>query len=70
MDRLTLTAGLRFDYFKTIFRRDDLGPGPHVPNRNFTIPESDLVQLQGPLAAPRRGLRPLRQRQDGGEGAA
>ena len=38
MDRLTLTGGLRFDYFKTIFREMHLGPAPNVPHRNFTLP--------------------------------
>ena len=41
MGRLTLTGGLRFDYFKTIFREMHLGPSPNVPQRNFTIPESE-----------------------------
>src|SRR4030095_2250781 len=38
--RLTLTGGLRFDYFKTIFREMHLGPSPNVPQRDITIPES------------------------------
>jgi hypothetical protein len=37
--RLTLTGGLRFDYFNTYFPETPLGPGPLVPTRNFTIPE-------------------------------
>ena len=45
-----------------------LGPGPLVPNRNITFPEIELVPLQGHLAAPRRGLRPVRQRQDRAQG--
>jgi hypothetical protein len=40
VNRLTLTGGLRFDYFKTIFREMRLGPSPNVPNRDFLIPES------------------------------
>ncbi len=40
VNRLTLTGGLRFDYFKTIFREMHLGPSPNVPNRDFLIPES------------------------------
>jgi hypothetical protein len=39
LNRLTLTAGLRFDYFNSYFPATPLGPGPLVPNRNFTVPE-------------------------------
>ena len=53
-DRLTLTGGLRYDQFKTIFRRDDAGPGPQVPNRNFTIPESTWFNYKD--FSPRLGL--------------
>ena len=41
MDRLTLSGGLRFDYFNTYFPETPLGPGPLVPNRNFTVPRYD-----------------------------
>jgi hypothetical protein len=40
VNRLTLTGGLRFDYFKTIFREMRLGPSPNVPSRDILIPES------------------------------
>jgi hypothetical protein len=53
-DRLTLTGGLRFDWFKTIFREMTLGPGPNVPNRNFTIPESTWFNYKD--LSPRLGL--------------
>ena len=39
LNKLTLTGGLRFDYFNTYFPATPLGPGPLVPNRNFTVPE-------------------------------
>jgi Carboxypeptidase regulatory-like domain len=39
LNRLTLSGGLRFDYFNTYFPDVTLGPGPLVPTRNFTIPE-------------------------------
>ncbi len=68
MNRLTLSAGLRFDYFNTYFPETPLGPGPLVPNRNFTVAQYRLVQLEGPVAPRRGGLRPVRQRQDGGPG--
>ena len=45
------------------------GPGPLVPNRNTTFPEVDNVaELEERLAAYRRRVRPVRQRQDGGQG--
>jgi len=53
-NRLTTTAGLRFDWFKTIFREMTLGPGPNVPNRNFTIPESTWFNYKD--LSPRLGL--------------
>ena len=55
MNRLTLNAGLRFDYFNTYFPEQQLGPGPLVPNRNFTVARVRLVQLEGPVAARRGG---------------
>ena len=39
LNKLTLTGGLRFDYFNTYFPETPLGPGPLVPTRNFTVPE-------------------------------
>jgi hypothetical protein len=53
-ERLTVTAGLRFDWFKTIFREMTLGPGPNVPNRNFTLPESTWFNYKD--LSPRLGL--------------
>jgi hypothetical protein len=52
--RLTVTGGLRFDYFKTIFREMTLGPSPNVPQRNILIPEStwyDFTDLSPRLGA-------------------
>jgi hypothetical protein len=37
--RLTVNVGIRFDYFNTYFPATVLGPGPLVPNRNFTVPQ-------------------------------
>ena len=68
MNRLTLNGGLRFDYFNTYFPETPLGPGPLVPTRNFTVRADRLVQLEGPVAARRGGLRPVRQRQDRAQG--
>jgi len=41
IDRLTLSGGLRFDYFRTYFPETPLGPGPLVPTRNFVVPQYD-----------------------------
>jgi len=41
LGRLTLSGGLRFDYFSTEFPETRLGPGPLVPNRNLVIPAYD-----------------------------
>ena len=41
IDRLTLSGGLRFDYFRTYFPDTPLGPGPLVPTRNFVVPQYD-----------------------------
>jgi len=41
MDNLTLSGGLRFDYFRTYFPETPLGPGPLVPTRNFVVPQYD-----------------------------
>jgi hypothetical protein len=39
--RLTLTAGVRWDYLRTSYPEQHLGPGVNVPTRNFTIPETE-----------------------------
>jgi hypothetical protein len=40
VSRLTLNAGVRFDYQNTNFPAETLGPGPLVPTRNLTFPET------------------------------
>jgi hypothetical protein len=44
--KLTLNAGLRFDYLKIVIPAQHLGPAPLVPNRNLDLPETDLVSWQ------------------------
>jgi hypothetical protein len=39
--RLTVNAGLRFDYFTSSFPEYHLGPSSLLPNRNLTFPETD-----------------------------
>ena len=41
--KLTLNAGVRFDYFTTYFPAQHLGPGLLVPNRNIDFPEIPWV---------------------------
>jgi hypothetical protein len=38
INRLTLSYGLRYDYYKTSFPETHIGPAPLVPNRNITLP--------------------------------
>jgi len=40
-DRMTIGLALRFDYFKTGFPEQHLGPAPLVPNRDITFPAQD-----------------------------
>ena len=41
LNRMTVGAALRFDYFGTSFPEQTAGPGPLVPNRNTTFPAQD-----------------------------
>jgi hypothetical protein len=44
IDRLTLSGGLRFDYKKSHFPEQHLGPSlPLLPTRNVTIPRTDQL---------------------------
>jgi hypothetical protein len=40
-NRMTVGLALRYDYFKTSFPEQTLGPAPLVPNRNLVFPEQD-----------------------------
>jgi Carboxypeptidase regulatory-like domain len=51
--RLTLNGGLRFDYFGTAFPQAHLGPGPLVPTRDMTFPETAWYRLKD--VSPRLG---------------
>jgi hypothetical protein len=42
--RLTVTGGLRYDYFAVSFPAQEVGPGLFVPNRNFSFPATDGVR--------------------------
>lgn len=44
IDRLTVTAGFRYDYFHVSIPAGSLGPGEFVPNRNIGLPKTDGVR--------------------------
>ena len=46
VNRLTVNAGLRFDYNHTGWDEYHFGPGPLVPNRNFTVEEEDFYKFK------------------------
>ena len=60
INRLTLTGGVRFDYKKTHFPGQHLGPVPLAPNWNITIPETPQLSWKGPERAPARSPAPAR----------
>jgi hypothetical protein len=41
MNRMTVGMAIRFDHFRSTFGAADIGPGPLVPNRNISFPETD-----------------------------
>jgi hypothetical protein len=53
MERLTLTGGLRFDWFKNSFGEGRLFSGPLVPGRDVTFPEQDNLNWKD--LTPRMG---------------
>jgi len=53
LKRLTLTPGVRFEYYHTGFRESYLGPTLLLPNRNITFPELSWYQFKDIM--PRMG---------------
>lgn len=51
--RLTVTAGVRYDYFHAWFPAITVGPGEFVPTRNIALPETQGVSLND--FSPRSG---------------
>jgi hypothetical protein len=45
-NRMSLGLALRYDYFKTSFPDQQVGPAPLVPNRNFSFPATDNTSWQ------------------------
>ena len=56
VNRLTVNAGLRFDYNHTGWDEYHFGPGPLVPNRNFTVEAEDFYKFKD--LSPRVGVAP------------
>ncbi len=54
VNRLTVTAGLRYDYFHVAFPATTVGPGEFVPNRNLSLPAADGVRWHD--LQPRSGV--------------
>jgi hypothetical protein len=44
VDRLTLTLGLRYDYFHTLYPESRVGLVQFAPNRNIVLPKTDGVR--------------------------
>lgn len=54
VDRLTLSGGVRYDYFSDYFPEHTIGPGNFLPNRNIVFPKTDGVTWHD--ISPRVGL--------------
>jgi hypothetical protein len=54
VNRLTVTGGLRYDYFHVSFPEQTVGPGPFAPTRNIAFPEAEGVTWHD--LEPRTGL--------------
>jgi hypothetical protein len=54
IQRATINAGVRFDYFKNNFPEQVLGPASFVPNRNLVVPETPYANMKD--ITPRVGV--------------
>jgi hypothetical protein len=54
LKRMTINAGLRFDYYANSFPEQRLEPGPFVPDRNVVFPATDFYSLKD--LTPRLGF--------------
>jgi hypothetical protein len=54
VNKFTINAGVRFDYFDVYFPAVTLGPSPNIPTRNLTFPETPSVDWKN--LTPRLGL--------------
>ena len=70
MNRLTLNGGLRFDYFNTYFPGDSTSaPGRSCPTGTSRSRSTDWYNWKDLSPRVAACLRPVRQRQDGAQGA-
>jgi Carboxypeptidase regulatory-like domain len=46
IERLTVNAGLRLDWFKNSFPAQSVGPAPLAPTRNVTFPDTEGLNLK------------------------
>jgi hypothetical protein len=46
LDRLTVNAGLRFDWFKNSYPGQTIGPAPLAPSRSFQFPDTEGLNLK------------------------
>jgi hypothetical protein len=54
VSKMTVNAGVRFDYLTGYFPENHLGPARWVPNRNVTFPRTDAVSWKD--VSPRLGV--------------
>jgi hypothetical protein len=54
VNRLTINAGVRYEWFNVYFPESSAGPGPFVPNRNITFPKKEWVSWKD--VTPRLGV--------------
>ena len=64
IDRLTLNAGLRYDWFQNSFPAQNVGPSPLAPTRDFTFQDDRRAVAARLEPEAERRLRPARRRQD------
>ena len=68
IDRVTLSMGIRYDWFNSENPEYHLGPSILTPNRNYDVPGLRHDPLQGLHAQSRGGVGRLRRRKDGHQG--
>ena len=46
LNRLTLNAGVRYDFYNSYFPEQFMGPGPLMPDRNLTFPKTEGLNFK------------------------
>jgi hypothetical protein len=67
LKRLTANYGLRMDFLKASVDPQDIAAGPFTPARHYDG-VSNVPNWKDNQPPPRRGVRPVRERQDGAQG--